>query len=416
MYSPIVRWSEDGSAEIWTPVTLDQINRDERFLEDVLFRTPELLCLQSRRTGVRPPFVVLRQVSFSTPQGRQIVPDLVVLSSSGDLIIVEVKLFVNPELSDRRVIAQVVDYAASFSALREVQLVSIFGRGQPSSATWVDVVHHLFPNEDNTEELAGVFLSNIHAGNIHILIACDRTPRGLNEIVRGVAAQSVLGFILAVLEITPYVKQPPLDSRILFVPSTRLATEIVARTAITLTYPKEGEQPSISVETTSIEEIEMNIASATEGGTMGMVSRDWSDVEIEEAFLTGDDPTLRDLFLFAKEHSTGGRLKSSGPRKAAGFGFYVLGLKADGTEHTTQVFNCSINYSRVVIYLNMTAPITPAEVFESYRQKLFSMFGSCMKSDAKEPNVPISLVGEHLEEFKQVILWLQSMLDPRAKA
>jgi hypothetical protein len=194
----------------------------------------------------------------------------------------EVKLFANPELGDRRVIAQVVDYAASFSMLREEQLVSIFGRNGPNPSSWAEVVHRLFPSENDTDELAEVVLSNIRAGNIHILIACDRAPRGLNETVRGVATQSALGFSTAVLEITPYINKRLVDSDILFVPFTRIATEIVARTAITLTYPKEGLLPSISVETTNIEEIEENILK----GKGGSRFCEWSDLEIEEAFLT----------------------------------------------------------------------------------------------------------------------------------
>lgn len=418
MYSPIVIYSEDGVPEIWTPVTLDQLKKDERFLEDALFRTPELLCLQSRSTGVRGPFVPFRQISFSTPQGRQIIPDLLVLSSSGDLIIVEVKRFVNPELSDRRVIAQVVDYAASFAALREEQLVSIFGRNGPNSSTWAEVVQHLFPDENDTDELADVILSNIRAGNIHILIACDRAPRGLNEIVRGVATQSVLGFCMAVLEIIPYIKKHQVDSDIMFVPFTRLVTEIVARTAITLTYPTEGGQPSICVETTNIEEIEENIASVAKGEQRRMGGREWSDLEIEEAFLTGDDPILRELFLFSKQNSASGRIKAPGPKKEASFGFYVQGFKADGKENTIQAFNCAINSSRVKLYLNkqgMIALIAPPEGFKIYREKLLTLFGDTIKPDLVEPSVPISVVGEHLEEFKEVILWLKSMVNPTAK-
>jgi hypothetical protein len=397
-------------------VTLDQLRRDERFLEDVLFCTPELLGLQSRKSGVHGPFAVFRQVSFSTPQGRQIIPDLLVLSSSGDLIIVEVKLFVNPELADRRVIAQAVDYAASFSALREAQLISIFGRNVPNSSTWAAVIQSLFPNENDTDELAEVLLSNIRAGNIHIIIACDRAPRGLIEIVRGVAAQSVLGFNMAVLEATPYVKQDSEDSDILFVSFTRLATEIVARTAITLTYPAEGMKPVISIEATNIEEIERNISSVAEGETRRMGGRDWSDPEIEEAFLTGDDPTLRELFLFAKTHSAGGRFKAPGLKKSAHFAFYVQGRKADGSAHTIQVFNCSADYPRVVVFLNMTSSIAAPDVFEAYKKKLEAIFGSSIKPDAKEPNLPISLVSEHIEDFKEVVLWLQTTVNPNARA
>ncbi len=57
------------------------------------------------------------------------------VASNGDLINIEIKLFVNCELSDGRVIAQIVDYAPSFSALREKQLASLFGRDCQNHST-----------------------------------------------------------------------------------------------------------------------------------------------------------------------------------------------------------------------------------------------------------------------------------------
>ena len=137
-------------------------------------------------------------------------------------------------------------------------------------------------------------------------------------------------------------------------------------------------------------------------------------MEIEEAFLTGDDPTLRDLFIFAKAHSAGGKLGTPGPKQSAGFGYYVLGVRPDGSELKRQIFRCSIDYSRIVIFLNMTRDIAPPDIFEAFRQKLEAIFGASMKPDAKEPNVSITAVGEHLEDFKEVIVWLQSAVNPNS--
>jgi hypothetical protein len=214
--------------------------------------------------------------------------------------------------------------------------------------------------------------------------------------------------VLAQTQVGGYVKKHPPNTGNLFAPFTRLATEFVARTAITLTYPEEL-RPSINVAATSPEEIETNIASATTGKPRA--GRSWSNLEIEEAFIKGDDPTLRELFLFAKKHSDSGRFQANGSKKAASFGFYIKGRRKVGSKHAVQVFSCSIDYSRVVLYLNMTASITPSNVLEIYRKKLLSLFGDSMDPDAKEPNVPISVVSEHLEGFKKAILWLESQID-----
>ena len=68
---------------------------------------------------------------------------------------IEVKLSTNPELKDRRVIAQVVDYAASFSQLEMPQLLDLFTEsGQAKS--WEDLIVDRFPDEDDPAEIADV--------------------------------------------------------------------------------------------------------------------------------------------------------------------------------------------------------------------------------------------------------------------
>ena len=69
-------------------------------------------------------------------------------------------------------------------------------------------------------------------------------------------------------------------SEMLFVRAHRLATEIVARTSVTVSYHEGDEQPSTVVETTSMEEIEQNIRSAAQKPE----SRVWTLKETEQAF------------------------------------------------------------------------------------------------------------------------------------
>ena len=122
------------------------------------------------------------------------------------------------------------------------------------------------------------------------------------------------------------------------------------------------------------------------------------------------------MFLFAKTHSAGGKIRSPGPKKSAGFGYYVLGVRPDGKELQRQIFRCSIDYSCIIIFPNTAREIAPPDIFEAFRQKLEAIFGASMKPDAKEPNVPITIVGEYLEDFKEAILWFQSAVDPNSMA
>ena len=199
-------------------------------------------------------------MAFDTPQSRQIRPDILFLAASGDVVVVEVKLSTNPELKDRRVIAQAIDYAASLSALSDKELAQLFSRGEKDA--WVSLVDSLFPDEEDLEELSATLLTNIKTGNIHVIIACDKAPPGLYELAKSVSAQSYLSFSLDVLEVTPFQPNNGAPAEIMFVPYTRLSTEIVARTAITVMHQEGSPKPTVNIETTSIDEIEENIAAA----------------------------------------------------------------------------------------------------------------------------------------------------------
>ncbi|MCY2989223.1 MAG: hypothetical protein NTY19_15320 [Planctomycetota bacterium] len=247
----VVRWNPLGNTERWQPTTLDRLNKDEKFFEEVLAGNVELLGLESRRTGIHGPFAIWRQLDLETPSGRSISPDIVILAASGHVIVVEVKRYVNPELRDRAVIAQIIDYASSFAALSEQQATQVFGEGEDT--TWTELVQRYFPNDPISDELAGVFLERLQSGELNLVIACDKIPAGLPDVVSGIASQRALGFDLDLVEVVPFVRESTETAEILFVPSTRLATEIVSRTAVTVTYRQGDQRPSTTVQTTPID-------------------------------------------------------------------------------------------------------------------------------------------------------------------
>jgi hypothetical protein len=54
MSENIIKWDNDNT-ENWKPTTLDQVGKDETFLETILSANPHLLRLENRLSGIRAP-------------------------------------------------------------------------------------------------------------------------------------------------------------------------------------------------------------------------------------------------------------------------------------------------------------------------------------------------------------------------
>ena len=192
-----------GETRLWEPTTLTQLGLMEADLETALARTPQLLCLEGRDSGIWGPFAVFTQLPLGTPLRREVYPDITLLAASGDIVIVEVKRFGNDELKGRHVIAQAVDYASSMSALDEGQLTRLFNGGEP--AHWVDVVRRHFGEQHDVEDLAASLLRRATRGEVHVVVACDKVPLRTAGDGSGSLGESALSFSLQVVEVTPFV-------------------------------------------------------------------------------------------------------------------------------------------------------------------------------------------------------------------
>jgi hypothetical protein len=409
MNEQLLHWHEGGS-RCFRPTTLTELGKSEEFLEEVIYDNFGLLGLEQGQIGIRGPFQCWRQVSLNTPEGRTIYPDIVAISASGHLIVVEVKLGSNDELKSRKVISQIIDYASSFASASRAELLSMFSRGGSSESTWEGFVGSLFPDLSQIGEMSALLEQRIGDGELNLVIACDKSPLGTRELLRGVAVQAALGFQLDLIEIIPHVDTDGGDGEIVFVPHRSATTEIISRTAVTVLIEEGAAEPGVVVESTSLEEIEESLA---EGKKRRDPGRKWTPDEIEEVFEREGTEVKKKLLQFCKQNGLDGRFSSHGLKKNAAYGF-VVPIIRNGLPHSLMAFTAVLHWDGLWYYMRFSDDGGLGELLNDvYVEKLSNAFEGEVDFSFKEPTVPWSLVERNYDEFCEVLQWLKHTLEDR---
>ena len=382
------------------PTTVRKLGQNEEFLEDLIATHPELLELENDGSGNRGPFVVCRQSDLLNAFDRTVIPDLVIFSPSGHISIIEVKLNDNPELRDRRVLTQIVDYAGSFADQSADDLLNTFSMLAPGADTWETLIGELFPEENHIDLLADQIHQRLQRGEINCVIACDKAPPGTTKFLSAISQQSAIPFTVSLAEITPYVSDNNGHDQIIFVPGVLMRTEIISRTAVTVQYDQvTGNRPSVKVETTSMDEIEQNLKQIND-------SRMWTDEEISEAIQDSSEPIVKKLFDLVVNESNVEQFHSLGKKKNPNFGFYIKFIDEEGLEHRRQVFNYGVGTPNLRIYLNMVESMVSADRYNLFVDQLKSLFPKWMKRDLREPWFPLKDIEENFDGFREIIVSL----------
>ncbi len=252
-----------GLTRAWTPTTIRALGKNEDYLEGLIGKAPELLGLEDLRTHVKGPYAAFHQLEVETPLGNVIAPDIVFLTQSGHVVVVEVKLADNQGLKGRDVVAQVVDYAASIARYTEQELTELFDRELPSGSRFSDLVRKHLPTCSAPAQLAAEVVRKIRAAEIHLVVACDEAPEGLREFVASVTAQQALGsYELRVCELTPFIGPSGAAGDVFLVPTGMVRTEVVARTVVEVTGVQ-AESQRVSAKVTPQDEVQANVAAVT---------------------------------------------------------------------------------------------------------------------------------------------------------
>lgn len=257
-----VLFVREGHQTPWTPTTIRALGKNEEFLEALIGKAPELLGLEDLRTHVKGRYASFHQLGVETPSGNTVAPDILFLTESGHVVVVEVKLADNEELRGRKVVAQVVEYAASIATYTEEDLVQLFDGTLPEDARFSDVVRKHLPSAADPVALAAELVRKIQVAEIHLVVACDQAPEGLREFVASVTAQQALGnYELRVCELVPFVGPEGAGAGLFLVPSGIVRTEVVARTVVEVTTV-EGGKPFVAARVTPQDEVQANLAEA----------------------------------------------------------------------------------------------------------------------------------------------------------
>ena len=222
------------SGEQSTPLArVNEHAHDERWLQTLIHRHPACLPIGE----IEPAFDRLTPVCMELPVSSGSVDNLL-MTPEGNIVIVEVKLWRNPE-SRRTVIAQALDYATAMFRMNYEDLESAvtgadFGDGQRPSS-----LYDLF--RDHPDVLPeGAFVDrvnrNLTLGRIVVLVVGDGIRSQTEELVSGLQAHANFHFTFALVEMPIFRRGNGSDDadELLVVPRPLLQTRMVDRFVVTV--------------------------------------------------------------------------------------------------------------------------------------------------------------------------------------
>lgn len=235
----------DGTGESLKAVEGGSGAYNESWLQKLLQKNPEILPVAE----IEPVFSPLIPIGLEIATGVGTIDNLFI-SPSGYLVLVETKLWRNPE-AKREVVAQAIDYGSSISKWSYSQLndavrdyTKRFENEEMDLADWIESkVGYLEGGRDFFEETVA---KNLRLGRFLIAIVGDRIRPSVVEMVSYINRYPHLAANVALIELNIYRWKSGAAWPLLVVPTIVAQTEIVERSVIQVTVTSEG-APKIEV-------------------------------------------------------------------------------------------------------------------------------------------------------------------------
>jgi hypothetical protein len=236
--SPILI-QKDASGQVLSPIGDHERVYDEAWLQELLRRHPDVLPVAEIEPVFHPLIPIGWEVGTETGS-----IDNLFISPRGYLVLVETKLWRNPE-AKREVVAQAIDYGSalskwSYSRLDEAVkgYVRTYEDAELGLLGWVERHHgsveggRIFFEETVTK--------NLRLGRFLTVIVGDRIRRSVIEMLNYVKGYPHLANDVALVELHCYRWKRDEDWPLLVVPSVVARTEIVERSVIQVTVKQDG--------------------------------------------------------------------------------------------------------------------------------------------------------------------------------
>jgi len=195
----------------------------EKWLQTVLDNTPSLL----------PVSLIDERVQGTlTSLGREVATaagpiDNLFLSSDGYIVLVETKLWRNPD-ARRSVIAQILDYAAQIRQWNYGKIEALWKARHGGGSIWAGISPEE-PEQDWVDRVS----RNLTDGRMTLVVVGDGIRSQSRELLAVVGHHPNFPFRLALVEMRMYALD---DQRLLLVPDILLRTEEIERAVVRITY------------------------------------------------------------------------------------------------------------------------------------------------------------------------------------
>jgi len=232
--------NQDASGQRFQPIDTQNPLYNEKWLQDLLRRNPEILPVAE----IEPVFYPL------TPIGQEVgtetgAIDNLFISHRGYLVLVETKLWRNPE-AKREVVAQAIDYGSSLSKWSYNRLNDVardytkeYENTKLDLIEWVE--QRFGPVEGGRDFFEETVAKNLRLGRFLTLIVGDKIRQSVIEILNYVNKYPHLAMDVVLVELRCYQwAQEKNNWPLLVVPSIVARTEIVERSVIQITINQTG--------------------------------------------------------------------------------------------------------------------------------------------------------------------------------
>ena len=223
-YAAPIIVSSDGSTESLKPTSAEYY---EEWLQNLLFEHPEALPIEEIDRTFAPAIPICMELA--TPAGSI---DALLVTPKGKLIILETKLWRNPE-ARREVVGQILDYAKELSRWTYADLQrEVSRRTEHSGNALFDIVAADETSDSLTEaEFVDEVSRSLRHGRFLLLICGDGIREGVTAITDFLQRQGTLHFTFGLVEVAMY---DMLEGRRLVQPRILAQSVIVKRTVVSL--------------------------------------------------------------------------------------------------------------------------------------------------------------------------------------
>lgn len=211
----------------------------ERWLQELIHRHPICLPMDEIEPGLGHLIPVCMELPLKTGS-----VDNLFVTPEGNLVVVEVKLWRNPE-ARRVVVAQALDYAVALFQLDYIGLESAIKKGDFGGAEPPNRLYSLIAGADRLPEsqFADRVTRNLREGRIVVLVIGDDIRPEAEELVTGLQAHANFQFTFALVKMPVYSKgERDAATEFIVVPQTLVKTVTVPR----FTIRTDGEDTIVS--------------------------------------------------------------------------------------------------------------------------------------------------------------------------